>query len=100
VPELRPTSRPSRRPTNRQTRETFLVEVRIGIAQSPKEIELDLGEVDRDKLMGDVEKVLADDDAVLWLTDKKGRTVGVPSARVSYVEIGSGAEERRVGFAR
>ena len=76
------------------------MEVRIGVAQSPKELELDLGDVERDKLTGDVEKALADPAGVLWLTDKKGRTVGIPSARVAYVEIGSGAEERRVGFAR
>lgn len=76
------------------------MEVRIGVAQSPKELELDLGDVERDKLTGDVEKALADPSGVLWLTDKKGRTVGIPSARVAYVEIGSGAEERRVGFAR
>jgi len=36
---------------------------------------------------------------MLWLTDRKGRRVGVPAAKVAYVEIGSPSEERRVGFA-
>jgi hypothetical protein len=76
------------------------VDIRIGVAQSVKEIELDLGEVDRDKLMAEITKTLSDDDNVLWLTDKKGRTVGVPAGRVAYIEIGAAAEERRVGFAR
>ena len=32
---------------------------------------------------------LADDDRVLWLTDKRGRQVGVPVAKIAYVEIGA-----------
>jgi hypothetical protein len=36
--------------------------------------------------------------SVLWLTDRKGRRVGVPAAKLAYVEIGSPNEERRVGF--
>lgn len=76
------------------------MEVRIGVSQSPKELALDLGEVDREQVIKDITKTLADDDAVLWLTDKKGRTVGVPAAKVAYVEVDSAVEERRVGFAR
>jgi hypothetical protein len=36
---------------------------------------------------------------MLWLTDRKGRRVGVPSAKLAYVEIGAEASERRVGFS-
>ncbi len=35
---------------------------------------------------------------VLWLTDRRGRRVGVPSDRVAYVELNTGSEDRRVGF--
>jgi hypothetical protein len=35
---------------------------------------------------------------VLWLTDKKGRRVGVPVAKVAYIEVGAPAADRRVGF--
>jgi hypothetical protein len=76
------------------------VEIRIGVSQSVKEIDLDLGEVDRDKVLADITKTLADDTAMLWLTDKKGKTIGVPSAKVAYIEVGAQAEERKVGFAR
>ena len=77
------------------------MEIRIGVSQSIKEIDLDLGDVDRDKTLADITATLADTTAVLWLTDKKGRTVGVPAAKVAYVEVGTVAsEERRVGFAR
>ena len=35
---------------------------------------------------------------MLWLTDRKGRQVGVPVAKVAYVEIGSPSADRRIGF--
>lgn len=73
------------------------MEVRIGVTYSPRELEVELGDGDRDKLLADVEKALAGD-GVLWLTDRKGRTVGIPSSKVAYVEINP-AEERRLGFS-
>jgi len=77
------------------------VEVRIGVTQVPKEIEVDLGDdTDRDALVKQIDAALAEADkgGMLWLADRRGRRVGVPAAKVAYVEIGSPAEERRVGF--
>ncbi len=73
------------------------MEVRIGVTHTPKEIELDMSEA-ADKVAKTVEAALAAGDKVLWLTDRKGRRVGVPAAKVAYVEIGSPSDERRVGF--
>jgi hypothetical protein len=74
------------------------VEIRIGIAQSMKEIEVDLADdTDPEAVMAQVEAALAAE-SVLWLTDRKGRRVAVPTARVAYVEFGVPAGERRVGF--
>ncbi len=74
------------------------MDVRIGIVQTPKELEVELGEdVDRDKLLADIEAALAGD-AVLWLTDRRGRRVGVPVAKVAYVEVGAPTPDRKVGF--
>lgn len=74
------------------------MDVRIGVTQHPREIDVELGDdVDRDELVRTIEEALADDDRVLWLTDRRGRRVGVPSGKVAYVEIGAN-EERRVGF--
>ena len=74
------------------------MEVRIGIAQSSKEIEVDLGEsADRDTVLKDIEASLERGD-VLWLTDRRGRRVGIPTTQVAYVEVGAPANERRVGF--
>jgi Protein of unknown function (DUF3107) len=76
------------------------VEVRIGVTQSVKEIELDLEDADRDATLKNITDSVTSGEGVLWLTDKRGRTVGVPASKVAYVEVGSPAEERRVGFAR
>lgn len=75
------------------------MDVRIGIIQSPREIDIDLPDgTDREQLLADVGRVLEDPAAVLWLTDKRGRRVGVPSSRVAYVEVGAVSDDRRVGF--
>lgn len=75
------------------------MDVRIGIVQSAKELEVELGdEVDRDEVLAGIESSLGRDEGVLWLTDRKGRRVAVPVAKVAYVEVGAPTHERRVGF--
>ena len=77
------------------------MEVRIGVTQVPKEIEIDLGDdADHDELVKQIDAALANAEkgGMLWLTDRRGRRVGIPAAKVAYVEIGSPADERRVGF--
>ena len=76
------------------------MDVRIGVTYTPKEIEVELSDdTDRDQLIKTVEEAVSADSKMLWLTDRKGRSVGVPSAKLAYVEIGAGASDRRVGFA-
>jgi len=73
--------------------------VRIGITQVVKELEVDLGdEADAAAVRSEIETTLADETATLWLTDKKGRQVGVPVAKVAYVDLGAPDEEQRIGF--
>jgi len=75
------------------------VDVRIGIIQTAKELDVELAEgSDRDAVLADVETALSNPEGILWLTDKRGRRVAVPSARIAYVEVGPIADERRVGF--
>lgn len=74
------------------------MDVRIGITQTAKELDLELDPAQkREDVLAEIERALASDSAVLWLTDKRGRRVGVPSAKVAYVEVGA-EEDRRVGF--
>jgi len=63
-----------------------------------KEIDIDLpADADREKIAKEIELALGKD-TVLWLTDRKGRRVGIPASRVAYVEFGTPASERVVGF--
>jgi hypothetical protein len=73
-----------------------LVDIRIGITNSPREISLESNEKP-----SDVEKVVADaldgSKSYFTLTDIKGKVFLIPTAGVAYIEVGS--EERgRVGF--
>ena len=66
------------------------MDVRIGVTQAPREINLELGDdIDRDDLQSRVEAALSGASDVLWITDKRGNDVGVPSAKIAYVELGS-----------
>jgi hypothetical protein len=35
---------------------------------------------------------------VLWLTDIRGRQVGVPAGKIAYVDIGAPGSDNPVGF--
>jgi hypothetical protein len=75
------------------------VEIRIGVTYSPKEIELEMADDDAgDALVEQISASVGEEGSMLWLTDKKGRRVGIPTAKLSYVEIGAPRSDRRVGF--
>ena len=76
------------------------MDMRIGVTYSPREIEIQLGDdVDRAELKSRVDSVLGAEGTVLWVTDRKGREVGVPSDKIAYVELGSAADARPMGFS-
>jgi hypothetical protein len=80
-------------------RRRSLLEVRIGIIQTAKELDVELAEgTSREQVLADIETALGSADGVLWLTDKRGRRVGVPTGKVAYVEVGAASDDRRVGF--
>ena len=75
------------------------MDVRIGVTQAPRELNIELpDDVDRKELKSKVEAALAGAVDTLWITDKKGRDVGVPAAKIAYVELGNVDGERRIGF--
>ncbi len=76
-----------------------MVDVRIGVIQSAKEIEVELpADADREAVKQQVADALASDDATLWLTDRRGREICIPSARIAWVEVGSPSDDRPIGF--
>lgn len=76
------------------------MDVRIGVTYTAKELEVDLGDdADADAVQADIETAIVGDGSVLWLTDRRGRRIGVPVDKVAYIEIGSPEDSRRIGFA-
>jgi Protein of unknown function (DUF3107) len=75
-----------------------MVEVRIVVSNVGREVALDMADDELDATKTKVEAALSGAVDVLWLSDKKGRQVGVSSAKIAYVEIGSTEKDRRMGF--
>lgn len=74
------------------------MDVRIGVSQTAKEIDVEMPDgTDVDELKADIDKAIGAG-TTLWLTDRKGRQVGVPAEKVAYVEIGRPDDGRRIGF--
>ena len=74
------------------------MDVRIGLIQNVKELEVQLDDAaDVGALRKQVDAALKDG-STLWLTDRRGRQVGVAAEKLAYVEIGSPDDERRIGF--
>ena len=74
------------------------VDVRIGVTQAPRELTVEIADDQRDSIPALVEAALTGETAVLWLTDKRGRKVGVSSEKIAYIEIGAPDGDRRIGF--
>ncbi|HEV2761336.1 MAG TPA: DUF3107 domain-containing protein [Acidimicrobiales bacterium] len=76
------------------------MEIRIGVTYTPKEIEIDMADdVSGDQLVEQISASVGEEGSMLWLTDKKGRRVGIPTAKLAYIEIGAPRSDRRVGFS-
>jgi hypothetical protein len=74
------------------------VDVRIGVTQAPRELNVEVPDDERDDVRAKVEAALSGTADVLWIKDKRGRDVGVPAAKIAYVEIGNADGDRRIGF--
>ena len=75
------------------------MEVRIGVVYTPREIVLEMTD-DPDEVSKLVEDGLREQTTLLWLTDSKGRRLGIPFDKLAYVEISGPDADRKVGFGR
>jgi hypothetical protein len=73
------------------------MEVRIGVVHTPKELTLEL-DGDVDDAFKTIDKAIKGGDTMVWLTDAKGRRVGVALDKLAYVEVDSEEASKRVGF--
>ncbi|MGI9602320.1 MAG: DUF3107 domain-containing protein [Acidimicrobiales bacterium] len=75
------------------------MDVRIGVTNALRELLVEIGDdTDRDAVKEAAEAALSGSSAVFWITDKKGREVGVPAEKLAYVEIGSDDSVPDIGF--
>jgi Protein of unknown function (DUF3107) len=74
------------------------MEVKLGVTYSPKELVVEV-EQSADELAKLVEETMTGKSKVLWLSDAKGRRIGVPTDKLAYVEVGEEHPDRRVGFS-
>lgn len=74
------------------------MDVRIGVSQTAKELEIEMPADSDPAEVRDALEAAVSGGSTFWLTDKRGRQVGVPAEKIAYVEIGSPDEQRRIGF--
>jgi hypothetical protein len=72
------------------------VRVRIGVADTDRVVELDIE--DHNAFVTEIEEAFATGKLMLWITDVKGRRLGLPLGRIGFVEVET-AGERSVGFS-
>jgi len=75
------------------------MEVRIGVVYTARKLVVDTDD-DAAAVGQQVEKALSGPAALLWLTDTKGKRIGVPTDKIAYVEVDSDDGAKRVGFGR
>ncbi|WP_216894160.1 DUF3107 domain-containing protein [Nocardia alni] len=73
------------------------MEVKIGISDSPRELVITSSQT-QEEVEKLVSGALGGKEAVISLTDEKGRKYLIQAAKISYIEIGTAAAGR-VGFA-
>jgi hypothetical protein len=73
------------------------MEIRIGVIYTARELVIDV-EDSPEQVTKAVEDAVAGNSTMLWLTDKKGKQVGVPTDKIAFVEVASDAGDRTVGF--
>ena len=74
------------------------MEVRIVVSNVGREVVIEQTDDQLDATRKQVETALSGAVDVLWLTDKRGRQVGVSASKIAYVEIGSTDNDRKMGF--
>jgi hypothetical protein len=73
------------------------MEVRIGVVYSARELVLEMDD-DSSTVSAAVEAAVRESNPLLWLTDSKGRKVGIPTDKLAYVEVAGDQADRKVGF--
>jgi hypothetical protein len=75
------------------------VDVRIGLTNTPREVELELADdTDADALKASIGSAISEGSGLVWLVDRKGRNVGIAAEKIAYIDLGIGSDKGRIGF--
>lgn len=69
--------------------------VKIGVADAAKLVELEVEDVEAFRKTIDAALIAG---GMAWFTDTKGRDIGIPAARIAFVEVENSDAMRKVGF--
>ena len=74
------------------------MEIAIGIQHTGRELRI---EVDADvaDVRKQVDDALNEDRKLLWIEDRNGKQIAIPTDKLAYVELGADRGDRAVGFA-
>jgi hypothetical protein len=75
------------------------MELRIGVVHTPKELNLEVDGT-ADDIVGKIDGAMNDGAPMVWITDSKGRRVGIPATRIAYIEVDEDGANKHVGFGR
>ncbi len=75
------------------------MEVRIGVVHTPKELTIET-DGDAETVIASIEAAVKSGEAFVWLEDGKGRKIGVPADKISYIEVKVDDASRKMGFGR
>ena len=76
------------------------MELRIGVVHTAKELTIELDGSADDVIAGIDRRARGRRRPMVWVTDAKGRRVGIPADKIAYVEIDEDGAAKRVGFGR
>lgn len=76
------------------------MDIRIGITQAPREMTIEIEDDEKTikQVKAAADAALSGTTSTLVLTDKRGRQVMVPAAKIAYVEFGAPDGDRKLGF--
>lgn len=76
------------------------MDIRIGITHAPREISIEIEDDESSvkQTKAAAESALSGKSATFTVTDKRGRQVVIPSAKIAFVEFGAPDGDRKLGF--
>ena len=75
------------------------MELRIGVVHTPKELSVEFDGT-ADEIVATIDDAVKGGAAIVWITDTKGRRLGILVDKIAYVEVDEDGANKRVGFGR